>query len=84
MPGAVRCGTATAATSLNEATATTAAAVRPAADVWAVGATSQVGDVQAVAVHWNGRSGAHNIWAVGNANSSSTLIVHWNGKAWSA
>ena len=25
-----------------------------------------------------------NIWAVGNANYSSTLIVHWNGKAWSA
>jgi hypothetical protein len=24
-----------------------------------------------------------NIWAVGNANSSSTFIVHWNGKAWS-
>jgi hypothetical protein len=24
-----------------------------------------------------------NIWAVGNANYSSTLIVHWNGKAWS-
>jgi hypothetical protein len=24
-----------------------------------------------------------NIWAVGNANSSSTMIVHWNGKAWS-
>ena len=25
-----------------------------------------------------------NIWAVGNANYSSTLIVHWNGKAWNA
>jgi len=24
-----------------------------------------------------------NIWAVGNANSSSTFIVHWNGRAWS-
>jgi hypothetical protein len=26
---------------------------------------------------------AGNIWAVGNANASSTLILHWNGKAWS-
>ena len=24
-----------------------------------------------------------NIWAVGNANYSSTFIVHWNGRAWS-
>ena len=31
-------------------------AARAAADAWAVGATSQVGDVQAIAVHWNGRS----------------------------
>jgi hypothetical protein len=31
-------------------------AARAAGDAWAVGATSQVGDVQAIAMHWNGRS----------------------------
>ena len=40
---------------------------------------------ETISIALNGVAGVarDNIWAVGNANYSSTFIVHWNGTAWS-